>query len=727
MTAHEDNIPTTPTTVTVGVRIRPVLPSEHVAPATKKTDCRNSLGHVSEDVVRALKDVVIFQPRGRRVRSGMLYPAQQYAFHHVFPPETTQLDLFTTCVQPIVANVVDGMNASVLVYGPTGSGKTYTMLGTDHSAPGVVQQSAVELFSQLQLRRHSDVEYTTRLTFVEVYNEQVRDLLSPNPMVKCEVHDDGQHTVIKGVTVHSPEDIGPFLQLLAMGDSRRAQAATGANDNSSRSHSVLSLTVEGSCPDGTKTVGTLTLVDLAGSERAAATTNRGHRMKEGAMINRSLLALGNVITALEKNNANEHFVNWRASKLTRLLRGFIGGNCRTVLIANVSPAYAHTEDTHNTLMYAQRAMMIQAKQSVNVTAVVDKHIVEYENIIKKLRTENAALRTELSEARRDVPLGVTATPIIRPYDSQQRPSSLDFVSMKAAEANKFNSHQEQLWKTLATCDEATEYDLAARMRTLGLKINSWRESNKGFDSEPVGISTSLSEFEDLRTRKLSLSLQRAKTCAEIDELSAAIKTAQFSISGVPLTPMEHRLIQLEFEVVGLRQQISEVNQLCLNFHNKTFLTSLRLGEAQEAIARYRKVLHGLPEMLQHQYRGSLHAADAWSAVSSAESEDVVSLFQKCLDVGHDVDSVMLSARRQNMVLQTPRNALQHFCDPTAVTPLMSSRKHHNAFHPQGDNKGVAMVTMKTPQKKGLKQQQQQQPSALQSSSKKENMRPPFVF
>ena len=184
---------------------------------------------------------------------------------------------------------------------------------------------------------------------------------------------------ISEIEVTTPEEI---LDLLMYGNKYRTQEATGANETSSRSHAVLQIVVEHKDRDsGIEAeirIGKLSLIDLAGSERASKTNNRGIRMIEGANINRSLLALGNCINALHENVAKgqTNYIPFRDSKLTRLLKDSLGGNCRTVMIANISPSSSCYEDTHNTLKYANRAKNIKTKVQRNVLNV-EYHVSKY--------------------------------------------------------------------------------------------------------------------------------------------------------------------------------------------------------------------------------------------------------------------------------------------------------------------------------------------------------------
>ena len=271
--------------------------------------------------------------------------------------------MFKNTTKFLCDGVLNGYNSTVFAYGQTGAGKTYTMLGNEQS-PGIMFNTMKEVFKQMK-QYQIDRQYTIRVSFLEIYNENIKDLI----MVSNDVLD-LREDPIKGVCVaglseievHTPDEI---FELLIYGNRNRTQEATGANETSSRSHAVLQIICEYKEKDsGVKSeikLGKLSLIDLAGSERAAKTGNRGLRMIEGANINKSLLALGNCINMLHENiiKGQQNYIPFRDSKLTRLLKDSLGGNCRTVMIANIAPGSSNYEDTHNTLKYANRAKNIK--------------------------------------------------------------------------------------------------------------------------------------------------------------------------------------------------------------------------------------------------------------------------------------------------------------------------------------------------------------------------------
>lgn len=272
------------------------------------------------------------------------------------------------------------------------------MIGTQ-SDPGIMVRVMEDLFLHSQIQGKAQGEqFKVTVSFLEVYNENIRDLLSD-----VEEYLDLREDPIKGPVVASITEIETvssqeIMQLLLQGNAKRSQAATAANEVSSRSHAVLQVVVESrDRAPGTVAnikVGKLSLVDLAGSERAANTKNSGQRLVEGANINRSLLALGNCINALGEKGNKGNFVPYRDSKLTRLLKDSLGGNCRTVMIANISSAESSFEETLNTLKYANRAKNIKTNVQRNVLNV-NYHISEYVELINNLRSEIQVLKNQI--------------------------------------------------------------------------------------------------------------------------------------------------------------------------------------------------------------------------------------------------------------------------------------------------------------------------------------------
>ncbi|XP_059634210.1 kinesin-like protein KIN-4A isoform X2 [Cornus florida] len=354
---------------------------------------------IGDERLQGCKDCVTVVSGKPQVQIG----THSFTFDHVYgnagsPPSA----MFDECIAPLVDGLFHGYNATVLAYGQTGSGKTYTM-GTsfkDGSPTGLIPQVMSALFSKIESSKHQ-TEFQLHVSFIEILKEEVRDLLDPTCVNKSETTNGhtGKVTVpgkppiqiretsngvitLAGSTEVNVRTLKEMAGYLEQGSLSRATGSTNMNNQSSRSHAIFTITLEQMrklnpafpCDGNLNESMTeeylcakLHLVDLAGSERAKRTGSDGLRFKEGVHINKGLLALGNVISALgdEKKRKEGLHVPYRDSKLTRLLQDSLGGNSRTVMIACISPADINAEETLNTLKYANRARNIQNKPVVN--------------------------------------------------------------------------------------------------------------------------------------------------------------------------------------------------------------------------------------------------------------------------------------------------------------------------------------------------------------------------
>ena len=319
---------------------------------------------------------------------------RQYDFDHVFGPKSTQEEVYETVAKPLVDVVLSGFNATVFAYGQTGSGKTHTMLGSEDS-PGMMGRTLQDLF------QFSSKSTRFTVSFIELYNEEIRDLLNPGSVSGSGPGLDLREDPVRGPQVAGVKEVqtntpDAVMALVAKGNSSRRTEGTAANPVSSRSHAVLQVICEqsgegsggGGGRRGMVRCSKLSLIDLAGSERAAKTENRGQRLVEGAKINRSLLALGNCINALGKKGM---YVNYRDSRLTRLLKDSLGGNTRTAMIAHCSPSASSFEETLNTLKYAHRARSIVSEVRISWKPVEKKYGADF----LQLQQEVGKLRSQL--------------------------------------------------------------------------------------------------------------------------------------------------------------------------------------------------------------------------------------------------------------------------------------------------------------------------------------------
>ncbi|TRY69133.1 hypothetical protein TCAL_02510 [Tigriopus californicus] len=345
------------------------------------------------------KMVVLLDPKGGGKKQDILRKKRtserQYLFDAAFGGDSTQEQVYNKTTKPLVKSVLEGYNACVFAYGATGGGKTHTMVGKSDN-PGCMVRALNDLFQAMETSPEHVFKVT--MSYLEVYNENIRDLLNPKSGT-LDLRDDskGKNIQVAGLSEIATNSTEEVMRLLQRGNKERTQEPTAANKTSSRSHALLMVNVKQTAKSrvggkGAVKSGRLYMIDLAGSERASATQNRGKRLKEGAHINRSLLALGNCINALAEGKAK--FVNYRDSKLTRLLKDPLSGNCHTVMIAHVSPVDKHRDESRNTLVYADRAKNISNKVRKNVLDV-SYHVTQYQNIISDLKTEIGRLKDKM--------------------------------------------------------------------------------------------------------------------------------------------------------------------------------------------------------------------------------------------------------------------------------------------------------------------------------------------
>lgn len=322
---------------------------------------------------------------------------KHYKFDHVLNENSTQDEVFGKTCEGLINGVLEGYNSTIFAYGPTGSGKTFTMQG-NNNCPGLIPLSIYKIFEKINELSHR--KYSIKISYLEIYNEVLKDLLNPSDLFLDIREDPVRGIIISELSENVIDDVEQIVELLKKGNRRRTCEPTEANLVSSRSHAILIVNIEYQDnlqgDNGVLLNSKFSMIDLAGSERAANTKNRGIRLVEGANINKSLLALGNCINALfEVNSKNiKAYVPYRDSKLTRLLKDSLGGKCKTVMIACISPFHLYYEDTHNTLEYANRAKNIKTKIEKNAHSV-DVHIIKYKEIINELKNEIKELRKVL--------------------------------------------------------------------------------------------------------------------------------------------------------------------------------------------------------------------------------------------------------------------------------------------------------------------------------------------
>ncbi|XP_020599453.1 kinesin-like protein KIN-7D, chloroplastic [Phalaenopsis equestris] len=354
--------------VTVTVRFRPLSPRE----------------------IRQGEEIAWYADGDTIVRSEN-NPSVAYAYDRVFGPTTTTRLVYDVAAQHIVSGAMEGINGTIFAYGVTSSGKTHTMHG-DQRSPGIIPLAVKDAFSIIQ--ETPNREFLLRVSYLEIYNEVVNDLLNPAGQ-NLRIREDLQGTFIEGIKEEVVLSPAHALSLIAAGEEHRHVGSTNFNLLSSRSHTIFTLTIESTpCGDYSEdeavNLSQLHLIDLAGSESSRVETT-GLRRKEGAYINKSLLTLGTVISKLTEGRASH--IPYRDSKLTRLLQSSLSGQGRVSLICTVTPSSSNAEETHNTLKFAHRAKRIEILASQN-------KIIDEKSLIKKYQVEIRCLKEELEQLKK---------------------------------------------------------------------------------------------------------------------------------------------------------------------------------------------------------------------------------------------------------------------------------------------------------------------------------------
>ncbi|GMJ12730.1 hypothetical protein like AT2G21300 [Hibiscus trionum] len=352
--------------ILVLVRLRPLSDKEIVANEVADWECIND-------------NTILYR---NTLREGSTFPSA-YTFDRVFRGDCSTNQVYQEGAKEIALSVVNGINSCIFAYGQTSSGKTYTM-------DGITEYTVADIFGYIN--RHEERAFALKFSAIEIYNEVVRDLLSSDN-TQLRLRDDPERgTIVEKVTEESLKDLNHLKELLAICEAQRRIGETSLNERSSRSHQIIRLTIESSAREflgkenSTTLAASVNFIDLAGSERASQALSTGTRLKEGCHINRSLLTLSTVVRKLSKGRQGH--INFRDSKLTRILQPCLGGNARTAIICTLSPARSHVEQTRNTLLFACCAKEVTTKAQVNV-------VMSDKALVKHLQKELARLESEL--------------------------------------------------------------------------------------------------------------------------------------------------------------------------------------------------------------------------------------------------------------------------------------------------------------------------------------------
>ncbi|EER44407.1 kinesin heavy chain [Histoplasma capsulatum H143] len=336
--------------------------------------------------------------------------AGAFTFDRVFGMDSKQQDVFDFSIRSTVDDILNGYNGTVFAYGQTGAGKSYTMMGSDiddEVGKGIIPRIVEQMFASI-LASPGNIEYTVRVSYMEIYMERIRDLLVPHND-NLPIHEEKSRGVyVKGLLEIYVSSVQEVYEVMRRGDAARAVAATNMNQESSRSHSIFVITItQKNVETGSAKSGQLFLVDLAGSEKVGKTGASGQTLEEAKKINKSLSALGMVINSLTDGKSTH--IPYRDSKLTRILQESLGGNSRTTLIINCSPSSYNDAETISTLRFGVRAKAIKNKAKINA----ELSPTELKMLLKKAQAQVVTFETYINALESEVHIWRTGETVPR--------------------------------------------------------------------------------------------------------------------------------------------------------------------------------------------------------------------------------------------------------------------------------------------------------------------------
>ncbi|XP_075789464.1 kinesin heavy chain isoform X2 [Pelodiscus sinensis] len=459
--------------------------------------------------------------------------AKPYVFDRVLPPNTTQEQVYNACAKQIVKDVLEGYNGTIFAYGQTSSGKTHTMEGKLHDSQlmGIIPRIAHDIFDHIY-SMDENLEFHIKVSYFEIYLDKIRDLLDVSK-TNLAVHEDKNRVpYVKGCTerfVSSPEEV---MDVIDEGKANRHVAVTNMNEHSSRSHSIFLINIKQENVETEKKLsGKLYLVDLAGSEKVSKTGAEGAVLDEAKNINKSLSALGNVISALAEGTKTH--VPYRDSKMTRILQDSLGGNCRTTIVICCSPSVFNEAETKSTLMFGQRAKTIKNTVSVNLELTAEEWKKKYE----KEKDKNKSLKNVIQHLEMELNRWRNGEAV--PEEEQ--------ISAK-----------EQ--KNLEPCDNTPVIDNVAPV-----VASISNEEKQKYDEEITSLYRQLDDKDDEINQQSQLAEKLKQQMLDQDELLASTRRDYEKI--------QEELTRLQIENEAAKDEVKEVLQaleeLAVNYDQKS--------------------------------------------------------------------------------------------------------------------------------------------------------------
>ncbi|XP_035488494.2 kinesin heavy chain isoform X1 [Scophthalmus maximus] len=525
------------------------------------------------EIIRGDKFIPIFPGEDTVILGG-----KSYVFDQVFPTNTSQEQVYNACAKQIVRDVLGGYNGTIFAYGQTSSGKTHTMEGNLHDPQGmgIIPRIAEDIFEHI-FAMDENLEFHIKVSYFEIYMDKIRDLLDVTKN-NLSVHEDKYRVpYVKGCTerfVTSPEEV---MDVIDQGKANRHVAVTNMNEHSSRSHSIFLINIKQEHVETEqKLIGKLYLVDLAGSEKVSKTGAEGAVLDEAKNINKSLSALGNVISALAEGTKSH--VPYRDSKMTRILQDSLGGNCRTTMFICCSPSSYNDAETKSTLMFGQRAKTIRNTVSVNLELTAEQWKKKYEKEKEKNRSMKETIQRleaelnrwrdgenvlgQLGEESKDVPpvAPESEEPILdicSPCSPCSIASSI-VVHISEEERQKYEEEIRRLYKQLDDKDDEINHQsqMVEKLKEQMLDQEELLASSRG-DSEKVQ-----SELGRLQTENESAKVEVKEVLQALEELAVNYdqksleveeKSMQNKLLAEELTKKMGHLMALEAELSRIQE------------------------------------------------------------------------------------------------------------------------------------------------------------------------------
>ncbi|XP_044731672.1 kinesin-like protein Klp68D [Chrysoperla carnea] len=484
-----------------------------------------------------------------------------FTFDVVYDANSTQDDVYNTSIRPLVESVLEGFNGCVFAYGQTGTGKTYTMEGSKENK-GIIPKTFGQIWDYIN--RTSNMQFLVSVSYLEIYLEEIKDLLKRDHTSKLEIREYcGRGIVIPNLHTVTCKTAEEMAQVMAIGNRNRTIGGTKMNDRSSRSHAIFSVTIEMCNTDQeyeNVRVGKLNLIDLAGSERQSKTGACSDRLKEASKINRALSALGNVISALAEHSSH---IPYRDSKLTRLLQNSLGGNSKTVMIANIGPSNYNYEESLTTLRYAHRAKAIKNTPFKNEDPK-DAKLREYRDEIKRLK--------ELIEQRRlEEKQVIVIHKVIKVHrnsarsedhitnsDSYETDRSSDSGSEADLEDEIDDEEDTELMERLYLERQKTD-ELAMRLEELESQLVKGGHALEVIDINEQKLAEQLLKIEEQKTRETEMQYvleQESDTKVELHEAYSSLQQ-EFDSKSQKINEMAAIIKDLQEQILDLREKTNE--------------------------------------------------------------------------------------------------------------------------------------------------------------------------